>query len=348
MSKKINQEKVKETKKEISSEKMPVPPPKKKKRKKLLNTPVRIIRICMILVYVLIIFLMTSPFVTASFYITEDLRITTSKSEAYLFYSTQEQVDKAKDDLEKAIDGLETKPVDEKELDEYQEEIISVPTARYDWQYHPDEGVDAKELISLIEEGRDIDRRLYTEESVKELNNKMLEGQKTLCATVTITRSEFELMFDGNVNGADSTQMGGLVTSVLLVYMLVFMPVIGFFIVCFDKTRHVKNVYSFICSVGCVCIIMFLIYPFIAIGAVFTIVLDIILFFLSAGGFYAKQQEDYIVKHPELEAEFSQKHPMFVRALINYKSVNMPSILTEKDKTLSSAKNAKKHGRNRK
>ena len=343
MSKKI--EKPDNEIKNVQAQNAPKP---KKKKKKLLQTPANIIRVTMIWVYVLIIFMMTSPFITASFYITEDLKITTSKAEAYLFYSTQQEVDTARDNMQKAIDGLKTKPVDEKELDEYQEEVISVPTARYDWQYHPDEGVDAKELISLIEKGREIDRRLYTDESVKALNQAMLEAQKTLCATVTITRSELELMFDGNVNGAESDQIGGLVTSVLLIYMLVLLPVIGFFITCFNKKGHTKNVFGMICSVGCVCIIMFMVYPFVAIGAVFTILADIVLFFLTAAGFYAKQQEDYIVKHPELEAEFTEKHPMFVRALINYKSLNMPVIVTEKDKAYASAQNAKKHGRSRK
>ncbi len=347
MNKKTDNEKTgAEVKKGASSEKKAVPP--KKKKKKLLRTPSHMIRITMIWVYVLIIFMMTSPFITASFYITEDLNITTNRSEAYLFYSTQEEVDTSAKNMQKALDGLKDKPVEADELDEYQEEVLSVPTARYDWQYHPDEGVDAKELISLIEEGRNVDRRLYTDESVKALNQAMLEAQKTLCATVTITRSELELMFDGNVNGADNGEIGGLVTSVLLIYMLVFLPVIGFFITVFNKKGHTKNVYGLICSVGCLSIIMLMVYPFVALGAVFTIVAYIILFFLTGAGFYAKQQEDYIVKHPELETEFTEKHPWFVRALINYKAVNMPVTLTEKDKAYASAQNAKKHGRSRK
>ena len=46
----------------------------------------------------------------------------------------------------------------------------------------------------------------------------------------------------------------------------------------------------------------------------------IIICVLNLAGVYAKQQEDYIITHPEKEPEFTEKHPQFVKALINYKA----------------------------
>ena len=72
-----------------------------------------------------------------------------------------------------------------------------------------------------------------------------------------------------------------------------------------------------------------------------------LLFFMSAGSIYAIQQERYIVKHPELEAEFTEKHPYFVKALINYKSVTLTENIRqqeeeEKEKKLRETKKKKK------
>lgn len=318
-------------------------PPKKRKKKKLLRTPSHIIRICMIWVYVIILFMLTSPFITASFYITEDSQVTADVTKAYLHYSTQEQIDKLKDDLEAAIDGLEKSDA---EVEEYQE-TIALPTANMNWQYHVAEGINADELVKLIEEARGLDKRYYTEESVKALNSATLEAQKSLCATVTVTCSIFQLIFGGNVNGTDTSAVGGLIASVMMIFVLAVLPLAGFFITCFDKRRHIKNVYALLCSLFCLLDIFIMVYPNIALGAVLTIFAYIALFLLAIGGLYAKQQEDYIVRHPEKEAEFTEKHPQFVKALINYKAVTMP-VVTEKEKTLASAQNAKKHGRSRK
>lgn len=329
------------------SDPAPVKPgPQKRKRKKELKTPSFYVRICMIWTYVIILFLIVSPFVSASFYITGDLKVTTNVKEAYLYYSDQKEIDQAAEELKQALDGLEKKKIDPKDADDYQEGAVSLRTAMYEWQYHTDEGVDSAELKKLVEESKNTDRRLYTKESVEKLNQATLNAQKMLCATVTVTRSLVQLMFDGNVNGSDTSMIGGIVTSIIMVFALVVLPVAGFFIVCFDKRKHLKNVYSLICSIACIAIILIMIYPFVAIGSVLTVFADILLFVLSAAGFYTKQQEDYIVSHPEQEAEFGQKHPQFLKALLNYKA-SLP-VLTESEKTYASAQNAKKHGRSRK
>ncbi len=59
------------------------------KRKKPLATPSYIIRIAMIVCFVICILLLSSPFLSAKLYITKDLEITSSVSEAYREVATQ-------------------------------------------------------------------------------------------------------------------------------------------------------------------------------------------------------------------------------------------------------------------
>ena len=37
------------------------------------------------------------------------------------------------------------------------------------------------------------------------------------------------------------------------------------------------------------------------------------------------------MRHPELEAEFTEKHPQFVKALINYKAVALKDSIEEQE-----------------
>ncbi len=319
---------------------------RKRKQKKLLKTPSFFVRILMICVYTVIILCLAAPFVSATFYITEDLSVTTDVNKAYLYYSTQEEMDEAAKNISDAIDSLVEKKLEDGELEQYQETAISLSTAAYDWQYHVHESVDATHLKEMIEKSKEIDRRLYTEQSVKKLNEATLEGQKMLVATVKITRSLIQLMFDGAVNGADASNVGGIVVNTLLVFVLMLLPVVGFFAAVFDRRKHIKNVISLICTVIGLVIIMTMIYPHIAIGSVVMISSYLLLSFLTILGFYTKQQENYIVNHPEKEAEFSEKHPQFLKALLNYK-MSKP-VITESEKTYDSAQNAKKRGRRRK
>ncbi len=75
------------------------------KRKKPLATPSYIIRISMIVCFVICILLLSSPFLSAKLYITKDLEITSSVSEAYREVATQEEVDNAEKELQNALNG---------------------------------------------------------------------------------------------------------------------------------------------------------------------------------------------------------------------------------------------------
>ncbi len=334
----------KEEKKGISDSDVEIPQKKKRKKKKELITPTRIIRYTMIAVYVLLVFFLSSPYISASLYIKEDLTVSFFADEAYSKRSTQEEIDNAEKELSAAIDSLEKNP--DADVNVYKA-TLSLPTAEYDWTYHIGKDIKADKLVETIDKAKDIDRRYYTEESVKKLNDATLNAQKALCATVNIKQSALQLMVGGSVSESYGGNTSASIGRYILIYALAFLPVIGVFFATFDTRRHLKNIYGFICSVLALLDIILLIYPMVGIGSVLSIFLYLLLFFLSALGFYAKQQEDYIVAHPEKEAEFSEKHPQFVKALINYKSATVPE-QRKRDRDYSSAQNAKKHGRSRK
>ena len=297
----------------------------KQKRIRLLKTPTQIIRGFAVLLYAVIIFLLASPFMSATFYITEDLEATTDPEKAYSEYSTQEQIDEAEKNLQQALDGLEKDP----DYDPRAESEISVSTMGMDWRYNVAEGVNAEKLANLVEKAKNTDRSMYTEESVKKLNSAVIRAQKALCSTVRVTRSIIQLILSGSVNGTDLEGVGNIVVNVLLIYVLAVLPIVGVLITLFDRKRHIKNISGMMISLLCLMDIFVMVYPHIAIGAVMTITAYILLFVLSVGGLYAKQQEDYIVSHAEKESDFTQKHPQFVKALINFKRVNMKKTLDE-------------------
>ncbi len=303
--------------------------PPKRKKKKLLRTPSHIIRLCMVWAYVIAIFLLSSPFVSTTLYIKENLEITNSASEADLKYASQKEIDTAADELEKALDGLKKSG---KTVEEYQD-TLALPSASFDWKYHIESGIKTDRINKLISESRETDRKLYTSESVMTLNKATLKAQRTLCATVTVTQSALQIVLGGTVNNTSTDNISGIIVSGAMIYALAILPVVGFFISSFDKRRHIKNVYSLICSVLCMIDIFIAIYPNIDIGSVLSVFTYILIFVLSIAGFYAKQQEDYIVKHPENEADFTEKHPYFVKALINYKSVNLNEVLAKREET---------------
>ena len=326
----------KEQEKEKSIPNMSDPPkkavPVKRKKKKLLHTPSQIIRICMIWTYVLVIYLLTMPFVTTTLYIKDDLSIGTDVSSASMTYATQEEINKAADELEAAINALV--PSGEKK-EEYQGNV-ALSSASFDWKYYIANGVKYDRIASLIEKSKSLDRIAYTEKSVEAVNTATLRAQQKLCAMVTVSQSAFQIALGGMVNDVPAEQLRGVIFSGILIYTMILLPAVGFFICTFNKKGHLKNVYNIICSLTCLCIILFGIYPSIGLGAVLTVFAYILLMCLTGGSIYAKQQEDYIVKHPELEAEFTEKHPHFVKALINSKSVNLNAAL-EKEQRIEEA-----------
>ncbi len=310
-------------------------------KKKPLGTPSHYIRLCIIWSFVICIFLLTFPFLSAHIYITKDLKTTINISEADLTAASQEEIDDAAARLQAAIDNL-------KENDSHQQDatssIKSLPTADYKWRYHVAENVDYTKLAKLIDQAMDIDRSKYTEETVKTLNNATIYAQKTLCATVELSRTAFQMMLGGSLSEAYGYQTGTFaISQSFFSFALAVIPIICFFAASFDKKRHIKHIICFVGALLCLSDIIFTIYPYVGIGAVLSIIMYFLICVLNIASIYAKQQEDYIVAHPELEQEFSEKHPQFVKALINEKTfgkaARMPTI---QEREVTAAKNAKK------
>lgn len=342
--------------------------PKKKKR---LRTPSHIIRITLIWLLAIELFLLTYPFLQVRFYITEDLGVTPYQEKAYNTLATQEEIDKATANLQKAVDSLEERPPEESSTESGNDDsksesdasetsaaesaesapqesggsnVRELATVDYNWSYYIRNDVDAEKLTKLIIDVKKIDRYLYTDESVDALNHAVLEAQKILCASVFISQNGFQMMLGGSVGEAfgSTLSLGNTILRGFLTFSLGVLPLVAIFACVFDKKRIVKNVVVLICSILVLVDIFFTIYPFVGIGAVLSIILYIIISALNIGGFYARQQEKYIVLHPELEAEYTEKHPHFVKALINQKSFGDEISVDRKAKERETAQSVKK------
>lgn len=322
-------------------------PQKRKKGKKPLATPSYIIRIALIWCFVVSIYLLSSSYISTTLYITEDLQITTNPDDAYAVYSSQEEIDNAKNELQAAIDGLvENKKEEEKQKSQNQESsqennAFTVSDAKYEWNFHVQPGVDYQPLIDLINQARSIKRSSYTDETVQVLNDATLKAQKTLIATVTISKTALELMLDGGTQNVSMEHLGFSISSIILVYLLGILPLVGLFAAIFDKALRIKFIAAILCSVFAIADIFMIIYPLVTTASVMAIFLYMLIFALGISGIYAFQQEHYIITHPELEPEFTEKHPHFVKALINYKSFSKKPVLSEKAEERLAAKNAK-------
>lgn len=346
--------------------------PKRRKKKKTLRTPSHIIRLCLIWCFVLCLFLLTYPFLNAQLYINEKLEITPYPSSDDFKLATQEQIDTAEKELKSAMNNLVEVPKDnENSTDNAGENSLSesstrsseqdltsstskneysvkeMNTAHYSWKYNISKNVDIESTMKLLDEAMNIDRTKYTEESAEELNSAVLNVQRTLCASVVISQSAIQMMIGGSINesfGSYDISVGDSVLRGLLSFALAVIPIVCFLAASFDKRRHIKHVIIMIGTILAIADIYFTIYPYIGIGATLSIALYIIICILNIASIYAKQQEDYIVNHPEKEAEFTEKHPQFVKALINEKALGNIQIASEhkKDEYIS-AKNAKKH-----
>ena len=315
--------------------------PKKKKHKKALHTPSQVLRICLVWCFIICLFLLSLPFMNATFYIKDDLSITTFVDEAYNKAATQEEIDAAEKDLQKAIDGLVTDPIKEESALE-PTNAAAINAAQFDWVYHISPDVNSENLQKLIAKAKDIDRSTYTDKSIETLNNSVTNAQKILGASVTISQTGLQLMFGGSIGEMFRGTSGGTIANSLFAYALGIIPLICFFAASFDKKRHIKHIIALVGSVLALIDIYFIIYPYIAIGSVLTIIMYILICVLNIFSIYSKQQEDYIIKHPELEAEFTEKHPMFVNALINYKAFGKKQPDDKKDSKATSSKKSKK------
>lgn len=292
------------------------------KRKKPLATPSYLIRIAMIVCFVICILLLSSPFLSAKLYITKDLEITSSVSEAYREVATQEEVDNAGKELQNALNSLEKIEKTESSQAEVEENTVGLSSANYKWSYKVSQGVDASSLAELIDKARNTNKREYTSESVSVLNKSILNAQKTLCASVLLEQSVLQMAMGGAIGESvgNVKSLGSAISHSLFSFILGGVPLVCFITLCFDKSRHIKHIVCMIGAVACLVIIFAVLYPYVGTGAVVSIIMYIIICVLNLAGVYAKQQEDYIIKHPEKEPEFTEKHPQFVKALINYKA----------------------------
>ena len=293
------------------------------KKKRPLATPSYIIRGVMIACFIVCILLLSSPFLSAKLYITKDLEITPSLSEAYRTPATQETVDNAERELKKAIDSLEKIEVkDESEQPVEEQNTVGLDSANYKWSYTVPEGVEIGSLAELIEKARSTNRRNYTSESVAVLNKSLLNAQKILCASVLLEQSVVQMAMGGAIGESigNVKNLGSAISHSFFAFLLGGVPLVCFITLCFDKKSHVKHIICMIGAIACLAVIFAVLYPYTGIGAVASVILYILICVLNLASIYAKQQEDYIIKHPEKEPEFTEKHPHFVKALINYKA----------------------------
>ena len=339
------------------------------KRRRPLQTPSNIIRLCIVWSFIICIFLLTYPFLSTQLFINDNLEVTTMVGTADLKLHTQDEIDEAAKELKAAIDGLEEAPPDEESSaepdtsensdsssvtsddSEYEPPIRSIDTANYKWQYSIRDDVDIEEIAGLIDSAKNIDRKKYTEESVDKLNKAVLKAQRTLCATVNVSQSAIQMMVGGMVGESFGNygSVGHSVMHGIFSFGLAIMPIIGFFAATFDKRRHIKHVIVMICAILSLIDIFLTIYPFVGIGAVLSIIMYILICLLNIASIYTKQQEDLIVSHPEKEAEFTEKHPYLVKALLNAKTFGgLPTSSDIKEQTYQAAKNAQKRNKKKK
>lgn len=339
------------------------------KRKKLLWTPTRILRVVMICALVVVLLLLTYPFMEVRFYITETLEVTPKAEEAYDVLATQEEIDQAEKELRQAFEGLVLAPKEEEESDSSTQEsatqesqtsteepsgeqsqasgggyLQEINTLDYNWMYTIQEGIQEEKLIQLVEDVKKINRSEYTEESLERLNTAILKAQKVLCASVFVSQNALQMMLGGTVGEAfgGNISLSNTFLRAILTFALGVLPLVAILACLIDRRRMIKNVIVMVCSVLALLDIFLTIYPYIGIGAVLTIIMYVLITLLNIGGFYAGQQEKYIVKHPELEAEYTQKHPHFVKALINQKSIYGTTMPPRAEQEHTAAINARK------
>ncbi len=341
------------------------------KKKKPLSTPSQILRIFIVIAFVVTLFFLTYPFLYTHLYISDDLNITPDIDNAYRKLASQEEINKAEAELKKAYESLVEAPKedDKEESTEASEAsensaenaepsydadegtlIRSIDTANYEWTYTIADGVDIESIASLIDEARSIDRDKYTEKSVNALNKSLLQAQKLLCAKVVISQSALQMMLGGSVGEAFGNY-GSAWDSILhgiCSFALAIIPIVGFFAATFDRKRHIKHVIIMIGVVLAIADIFLTIYPYIGIGAVLSVIMYLFIGALNIASIYALQQERFIVNHPEMEPEFTEKHPQFVKALLNAKTFGALKMPTAKEKEYKAAKNAQKRNTKKK
>lgn len=229
--------------------------------------------------------------------------------------------------------------------------VRAIETMSYQWTYHIADNVDIEKLSALLDEVKQLDRNSYTDESLEKLNNEILNAHKVLCASVNVSQNAIQMMLGGTIGDAFGgySQVGDIFLRGFLSTLLVIIPVVGALTCVIDKKRIIKNFIITIIVLVALADIFIAIYPYIGMGAVISVAMYFLILLLNILNFYARQQEKYIVDHPELEPEFTVKHPHFVKALINYRTFDAHEERARKKdlgkdsgREIESARNAKK------
>lgn len=296
---------------------------------KPLKTPSYILRMTVIIVFMFCLFLLSCPFFSVQFGTTPNID----------HKATQQEIDTQTQQLQQAFDKL----VKKEDSEEKVTEPWSLPTIQREWYYtNVENSADITKLTELITKSMDVDGSLYTEESYNALKGEILEAQQLLGTNVKISQTALQMVFCGNIaqqytSNPDSNTGGGLMYILFIVF-----PALGFFINIFDSKRHIKNVATLICSsLSIVNIFICVSISYLDIGSLLSIFAYILLVILGFAGIYAKQQEDYIVAHPELEAEFSEKHPQFIKALLNEKRIRVKALNESQGSEIRTPKKSK-------
>ncbi len=280
---------------------------------KPLKTPSYILRIFTIILFLFTVLCLSMPFFTIY------LQMETSIDHKM----TQAEVDQTTRQLQTVKDNLVEREND-KNTETPQETALALNTLQREWYYtNIEESVDITKFVETLDQCMSVDGNLYTEESYTALKDETLSAQEKAGTCVILSQTGLQMIFCGNIAqqyiDPEANTAGGLV------YMLfMLLPAIGFFVNLFDSKRHIKNVATLLTSsVSMILILTLVSTSCLDIGSLFSVFAYMLLIIFGIGSIYAKQQEDYIVKHPELEAEFTEKHPQFVKALLNAKRFNV-------------------------
>lgn len=295
MAKKIVDEEVKEPKKEKKIKKSKKVQtvynvPEVKKRKKKLSEK---LRIALCVLFSLGIICTSFPFTTFNI-----SRVIDSEEDVKAY---QAQIDKACKDIKEAENNLV------KASEEEVEENKALEKSEIDYPKSlPDDNIvgqkcETDELLKVIDEAAQIDRTLYTKESYEVLLDSIYTGRSLLTSYTVISDTGLQLVLGKGISdSANYRRTEGTLQRFLYSIGFLVVPVVGFFVSCFDKKRHFKNVFAMIGSAFLI-FDLFAFFPlnYIDYGAVLAVIIYIITLIVGVAGFYAKQQEDYWVSHYE-------------------------------------------------
>ncbi len=92
--------------------------------------------------------------------------------------------------------------------------------------------------------------------------------------------SDFELIY----HSIDTGKFGAAAAAIVMALV----PIVGFFVFSFDKTRNIKNIYGFFSSLLAVFLILFTIGDNILLGSTISLILYLPIVFLSVMGMFSR------------------------------------------------------------